>query len=185
MSVIPVVKFDINKMLDEHLNSLDKHPKTLFHRVKDAVNESPWFWRKIVISGDYGGFFVPFGILREYYRRKSGVKLYLYKQTKYDFKDGVDVYTNITPDGDLSDLPTMGTYISALNQESLGVELFENYISQYSPDISREDPILIDIVEHSTKNGSLKVVKIPRHIKYEIEEYDGNEWVFEKHRRWS
>lgn len=30
----------------------------------------------------------------------------------------------------------------------------------------------------------LKVMDIPDNVEWEIEEYDGNEWVSEKHRRW-
>jgi hypothetical protein len=30
----------------------------------------------------------------------------------------------------------------------------------------------------------LKVVEIPDGVKWQIEEYDGSEWVAEKHRTW-
>lgn len=56
--------------------------------------------------------------------------------------------------------------------------------------IPRDDKDLVKIVEKLGKraNGTcaeLKVVEIPDGIKYIIEEYDGNEWVAEEHRRWS
>jgi hypothetical protein len=33
--------------------------------------------------------------------------------------------------------------------------------------------------------ATLKVVEIPEDVDWEIGEYDGNEWVAEKHRTWS
>jgi hypothetical protein len=33
--------------------------------------------------------------------------------------------------------------------------------------------------------SKLKIVEIPGDVDWEIGEYDGNEWVAEKHRTWS
>jgi len=36
-------------------------------------------------------------------------------------------------------------------------------------------------------NGSysrLKIVEVPDDVEWEVDEYDGNEWVAEKHRTW-
>jgi hypothetical protein len=57
-------------------------------------------------------------------------------------------------------------------------------------DHERTDPDLIAVVEEmgAAANGdcaSLKVVEIPDGIEWEIDEYDGNETVEEKHRSWS
>lgn len=57
-------------------------------------------------------------------------------------------------------------------------------------DIQRNDPILIQVVKELKKkaNGScaeLKIVEIPDSVEWEIQEYDGAEWVAEKHRVWS
>jgi len=56
-------------------------------------------------------------------------------------------------------------------------------------DIERNDPKLIQVIEElgEMAYGSfakLKIIEIPDDIEWEIEEYDGNEWVSEKHRRW-
>lgn len=53
----------------------------------------------------------------------------------------------------------------------------------------RNDPDLVRVVEEmgDSANGScaeLEVVEIPDDIQWEIEEYDGNEHVAEKHRTW-
>jgi hypothetical protein len=56
-------------------------------------------------------------------------------------------------------------------------------------DIARDDPILVDIVREMGDNANggfanLQVVKIPGDVEWAIDEYDGLEWVAEKHRVW-
>lgn len=56
--------------------------------------------------------------------------------------------------------------------------------------IERNDPDLVEIVEEMGDAASdlfaeLKVVDIPDGIEWEIQEYDGREWVAETHRTWS
>jgi hypothetical protein len=57
-------------------------------------------------------------------------------------------------------------------------------------DIKRNNPILVEIVEQlgEAADGffsALKVVEIPDDVEWGIEEYDGNEWIAEKHRIWN
>ena len=59
----------------------------------------------------------------------------------------------------------------------------------YDKEISRDDPILVGVVremgpEANSNFAELKVVKIPGNVEWAIEEYDGLEWVAEKHRIW-
>jgi len=59
----------------------------------------------------------------------------------------------------------------------------------YDRNVSRDDPYLVKIVREmeSDANGSyadLRIVEIPAGVEWTIEEYDGNEWVAEKHRTW-
>jgi len=56
--------------------------------------------------------------------------------------------------------------------------------------IARDDPYLVKVVRDlgMAANGAyanLKIVEVPGGVDWEIEEYDGNEHVAEKHRVWS
>ena len=56
-------------------------------------------------------------------------------------------------------------------------------------EISRADPYLVKIVREmgisaNGKFSNLKIVEVPADVEWEIAEYDGNEWVAEKHRTW-
>jgi hypothetical protein len=66
----------------------------------------------------------------------------------------------------------------------------EHYISSYSFYEDRSDVDLIAVVEEFGDNADgwaseLAIVEIPDDVEWSIEEYDGNEWVAEKHRTWS
>lgn len=59
----------------------------------------------------------------------------------------------------------------------------------YGRDIARDDPVLVQVVEElgaaaNGKYAELKVVDIPSDVEWTIEEYDGAEWIAEKHRTW-
>lgn len=56
-------------------------------------------------------------------------------------------------------------------------------------DINRADLALIRVVEEMDEDANgpyaeLKIVEIPDGVEWEIDEYDGQEWVAEKHRIW-
>lgn len=83
--------------------------------------------------------------------------------------------------------------------EALGAEIVENPLwgtSQKFPDDNcasdyRTDNRLIELMETKGSEwcsgycAKLKVVEIPDDVEWEIEEYDGIEWVSEVHRIWS
>lgn len=63
-----------------------------------------------------------------------------------------------------------------------------NYFS--SGNIPRDCSHLVQVVEQlgeaaNTRYSTLKVVEVPDDVEWQIEEYDGLEWVSEAHRTWS
>jgi len=75
---------------------------------------------------------------------------------------------------------TLGMVI--VGNEDFGIESDDRYAF-------RADPRLIALIEEmgaaaGGKFATLKVVEIPADVQWEIEEYDGMEWISEMHRTW-
>lgn len=56
-------------------------------------------------------------------------------------------------------------------------------------DLARDDPVLVQVVSElgdqaNGKHAELKIVEIPADVDWTVEEYDGAEWVAERHRTW-
>lgn len=56
-------------------------------------------------------------------------------------------------------------------------------------EIGRDDPALIEAIEElgvdrAGDHNMIKIVEIPEDVSWEIQDYDGIEWVAEKHRTW-
>ena len=70
------------------------------------------------------------------------------------------------------------------------LELSGRPLGEMRHEIARNDPTLVQVVEQlgMAANGQyakLKVIEIPKYVKWTICEYDGTEWVAEAHRTWS
>ena len=56
--------------------------------------------------------------------------------------------------------------------------------------IERDDPDLIAVIESlglkasSGRFAKLKIITIPDDVDWEVKDYDGTEWIAEKHRTW-
>jgi hypothetical protein len=71
-----------------------------------------------------------------------------------------------------------------------GPHILVNNTHWYSRDIPRDDPVLVSLVQELGKaswgeHARLKIIRIPADVEWQINEYDGNEWVAEAHRTWN
>ena len=110
---------------------------------------------KVVINKCYGGFGLSHAAIMRYGELK-GINLVTDENSRY-----------------------RDVYVDAIKNE--------NYFSEH--EIERNDPVLVQVVEElgekaSGPHAKLKVVEIPDDVKWQIEEYDGQEWVAECHRKW-
>ncbi len=75
-------------------------------------------------------------------------------------------------------------------ENSLHTLLVEDDWDYYFPEVERNDPILVDVVEElgeeaNGNSATLGIVEIPDDVEWIIEEDEGREWVSERHRTWS
>jgi hypothetical protein len=73
--------------------------------------------------------------------------------------------------------------------ERYGPLIMVNNKHWYDKDIPRDDPVLVTLVRElgQAAHGEyarLKVVRIPADVTWQIEDYDGKEWISEQHRTW-
>ena len=83
-----------------------------------------------------------------------------------------------------------------INSDYGGFSLSEKALNMYKEltgyipyDFQRNDPILVKIVEELAEEANgyfadLKVIEIPDDVDWVLCEYDGREWVAERHRTW-
>lgn len=141
---------------------------------------------KVVINNQYGGFSLSPQAVK-LYAKKAGFEVYGYTD---DFsKDYVSFESRkiIRADDE--------SWITYWVKKDLGdvttTEILNKTQWFHDRDIPRDDKILIEVVKElgvekaSGKHATLKIVNIPDGTDYEIEEYDGKEWIAEKHRTWS
>ena len=74
-------------------------------------------------------------------------------------------------------------------QQRLGNKIIVEGVEFNARDIPRNDPVLVSVINRlgSKANGDyaiLKVVEVPPNVDWFVDEYDGKEWVAEKHRTW-
>ncbi len=118
---------------------------------------------KIVINDCYGGFGLSLQA-RKLYLDLEGTEYEMKRPTNY--KGDLEEREEVFVDGKF-----LGPYSTKFG------------------DIDRSDPILVDVVEelghHASHDlASLIIVEIPDDVDWCIKEYDGIEWVAEKHRTW-
>lgn len=127
---------------------------------------------KVVINKRHGGFSLSHAAVMRY-AELVGMTLYFESSLCSDM---VNYYK--VPVEEFKQLVNSGASYSILSPLSFNENL-----------ICRDDPILAQVVEElgELANGrysKLKVVEIPDDIEWIIDDYDGVEWVAERHRTW-
>lgn len=138
---------------------------------------------KIVINSCHGGFSLS----------PKAVKLYLsyYGKEVWPEESGfVRRFWLLPPSPERVDLEDSKKWNTLTEVEKKDHnEKYERQLFQDSG-ILRTDPYLVQVIEKlgTEADGSyaqLKIVEIPDDVEWEIQEYDGSEWVAEKHNTWS
>ena len=126
---------------------------------------------KIVINVKHGGFGLSHAAIMRY-AELAGFKLY------YEKRNGFTEYYKIPVE----------EYRKIADQNPKAYDLL-NPLEFFVGQIERNDSRLVQVVEElgSEANGDyakLKIVNVPDDVQWDTEEYDGSEWVAEKHRTW-
>jgi hypothetical protein len=166
---------------------------------------------KIVINKSYGGFNLSNRAIARYAELTNRPPLTWFKRNFYDFKtdsqgnriSGAGFnYLRVTQEEAFSPENNNDSHSFYACDELVEAEHFEQLLRNnnfqnhvlWNDEIGRHEnrnnPLLVQVVEElgtEVASGScseLKVVEIPDDVQWIIEEYDGNEWVSEVHRRW-
>lgn len=138
--------------------------------------------QKIVTNKRHGGFSLSDAAIHEYAAAKG---LTLYPEAG---RFGLTTYWTV-PEGERSGILSEEDWRSAsLDERKASNEAYSN-ASLYDHNIPRDDPDLIAVVERMGEEANgrfaeLHVTEIPDGVEWEIQEYDGAEWVAETHRTW-
>lgn len=70
-----------------------------------------------------------------------------------------------------------------------GKVLIDDHNWAYKNSKARACPVLVKVVEElgekaNGKHATLEVVEVPDDVEWTVKEYDGKEWIAEKHRVW-
>lgn len=137
---------------------------------------------EIVINKKYGGFDLSVLAIKELLQLK-GKQGYFYDMEIID----KDIWYVKKQDNENGMFTTCFTKDFGTKINSKDVD--DNYYFNVKS-LDRTDADLIRVIKKlreraNTMVSSLEIIEIPDDVEWEIEEYDGNEWIAEKHRVWS
>jgi hypothetical protein len=134
---------------------------------------------KVVINRCYGGFSLSV----------EAMELYAKKISKAVYPEQVNAYFTqywLVPEEERVK-PINWNKASIKQKTEYNRKIEEQMINNRN--FERHDPILVEVVEELGEKASgqfadLEIIEIPDDVEYTIQEYDGVEWVAEKHRTW-
>ncbi len=137
---------------------------------------------KLVINRCYGGFSLSHEAMMRYAEIK-GIKFYPEEEAF-----GFTTYYTVPKDQRVEPKEGEEFYKMSLEERRAYNKRCVNE-QLYDRDLERDDPVLVQVVEElgSKADGryaELEIVEIPDDVRWQIEEYDGKEWVAEQHRTW-
>jgi len=140
---------------------------------------------KIVINACHGGF----GLSHEAvlaYLEQSGQQVWAEVNEKYGRLIPF-TYHLVPPENRVEGTPD-NWHDMTLDQRQAHNAAYSETVFHDS-DLARDDPCLVQVVEQlgnraNGRHADLKIVDVPDDVNWYIEEYDGREWVAERHRTW-
>jgi len=144
--------------------------------------------KKVAINDQHGGFGLSLKALDLVAELKGHGRLHHYAMMSYEDR----IYHKITTEkGDEEFHLNRFTFIENVGESFPEDDLVGHYERfDYNLECERHDKDLIKVIETlgSEANGRyarLKIIEIPKEVDYQIEDFDGREWVAEEHRTWS
>lgn len=140
---------------------------------------------KVVINKCHGGFGLsPEAVLL--YLDRSGRQVWVEENAKFGGLIPFTYYL-VPPEQRIEGDPD-NWYEMTLDERQAHNAAYSDTVF-HDRDLSRDDPDLVAVVEEmgnraNGRHAELKVVDIPDNVNWYIEEYDGCEWVAERHRTW-
>ena len=143
--------------------------------------------RYVVINARHGGFGLSPEAIRRYLEIR-GLQYWTQPNERFGSLIG-PTYWLVPPEQQIKE-PTAETWHAMTLAERQQHNQRWSQYTFHDRDLDRDDPILVQVVremggEASGSHAELKIVEIPADVEWQIEEYDGQEWVAEKHRTWS
>lgn len=135
---------------------------------------------KVVINKCYGGFSLSHEAMLKYFEYK-GIPCYPEKDSC-----GYTYWT--VPEEKRKGILSHEEWLKASVQQRVASNKIQEQLTIYDWQIDRNDEALVKVVEElgESANGECAKLKIiwATDPEWEIAEYDGNEWIAEKHRTW-
>jgi len=140
---------------------------------------------KVVINTCHGGF----GLSHEavlLYLDRSGKQVWVEENDKFAGLIPFTYYL-VPPEEQMEGSPDNWHEMTLAERQAHNAAYSDTVF--HDRDLARDDPDLVAVVEEldnkaNGRHAELKIVEIPDDVNWYIEEYDGREWVADRHRTW-